>query len=336
MKIENMKRSAGFIKKCAGILFAGMFLLLLLSGCSAEKQPQITVVLDWTPNTNHTGLYVAQSLGYFEDRGLNVKIIEPGDNYATQLVASGMAEFGISYQEEVTFARAAGVPVVSIAALLPHNTSCFAAPASSGIKSVADFGGKKYGGWGGDVEQAILDYLLGKAGVKDKVQVINIGSTDFFAATASKSIDFSWIFYGWTGIEAEVRNEPLNVIYLTDLDSALDYYTPVLISSESFLAENPELASSFLSAVKDGYFYASENPQQAAEILLAAVPGLSRPLVEKSQEWMSGRYAEGSFDNWGYQQKSVWENYTNWLVSNGLLDEAIDVEKAFTTQYLSK
>ena len=93
------------------------------------------MVLDWTPNTNHTGLYVAKKLGYFEEQGLDVDIIMPGEAGADQLVASGKADFGVSYQEGITQARVQDVPLVSIAAIIQHNTSGFASIASKGIKS---------------------------------------------------------------------------------------------------------------------------------------------------------------------------------------------------------
>lgn len=112
-------------------------LLLLTTACSNNNDSanskkkglkHVTVVLDWTPNTNHTGLYVAKEKGYFKDEGLDVDIIQPGEAGADQLVAAGKAQFGISAQESITEARIQGVPIVSIAAIIQHNTSGFASP----------------------------------------------------------------------------------------------------------------------------------------------------------------------------------------------------------------
>ena len=86
------------------------------------------VVLDWTPNTNHTGLYVARDNGFFKDHGLDVEIIQPGEAGADTMVATGAADFGVGYQEGMTQARIQGVPLVSIAAIIQHNTSGFASP----------------------------------------------------------------------------------------------------------------------------------------------------------------------------------------------------------------
>jgi ABC-type nitrate/sulfonate/bicarbonate transport system substrate-binding protein len=109
---------------------------LVLAGCAPAAAPEstlrpVTLMLDWVPNTNHTGLFVADHEGYFAGEGLQVQIIQPGEVYAEQAVAGGAADFGVSFQEQVTLARGDDVPIVSIAAILQHNTSGFAAAATS-------------------------------------------------------------------------------------------------------------------------------------------------------------------------------------------------------------
>ena len=196
---------------------------------------KVTVVLDWTPNTNHTGLYVAKDKGYFEEEGLDVEIIMPGEAGADQLVASGKADFGVSYQESITQARIQDVPIVSIAAVIQHNTSGFASPAEKNIVSPKDFAGKSYGGWGSPVEESVIASLMKQENANpDDVSIINMGDTDFFTAV-KRDVDFAWIYYGWTGVEAELRGEKINMIYLTDYSKNLDYYTPVLATNEDMI-----------------------------------------------------------------------------------------------------
>ena len=149
-------------------------LIIILSACqsatsgeaqtAAQEPTAITVMLDWVPNTNHTGLFVAQEKGWYEENGLAVNIIQPGETGVEQAVASGSAEFGISYQEGVTMARAEEVPIVSIAAVIQHNTSGFASRAEEGIEGPQDFEGKTYGSFGSPVEKPILDLLMSCAG----------------------------------------------------------------------------------------------------------------------------------------------------------------------------
>ncbi|MFO7341425.1 MAG: ABC transporter substrate-binding protein [Caldibacillus debilis] len=296
----------------------------------AEK---ITVALDWTPNTNHTGLYVAKEKGYFKDEGLDVEILMPGEVPAEQLVASGRADFGVSYQEAVTQARIQDVPIVSIAAVIQHNTSGFASLAEKKITSPKDFEGKTYGGWGSPVERAVLASLMKQEGADvDKVKFVNIGDTDFFTAV-KKDIDFVWIYYGWTGVEAKLRNVPIHIVYLTDYSEKLDYYTPVLVTSEAMIEKNPETVRKFLAAVSKGYRFAIDYPDEAADILIGAVPELDAELVRESQKWLSKKYQDDA-ERWGEQKLEVWKNYAEWMYENGLLEKPLNAEKAFTNEFL--
>ncbi|MBP9477411.1 MAG: ABC transporter substrate-binding protein [Sebaldella sp.] len=299
-----------------------------------DKKTKITVVLDWTPNTNHTGLYVAKELGYFEEEGLEVTIIQPGNGTSDQLVASGKAQFGVSYQESVTLARIEDIPIVSIAAVIQHNTSGFYSRADKGIKTPKDFENKKYGGWGSPIEKATLKALMDKENADvEKVKIITSGDTDFFAVS-EKSVDFAWGFEAWTGMEAKVKNIPVNYIRLSDYNKNLDYYTPVIITNEKMIADNKEIVEKFMRATKKGYEYSSKNPLEAANILMKNAPELNKELVEKSQEFLAKEY-QSDASYWGEQKKEVWENYTNWLYDNKLIDKKIDVDKAFTNEFLT-
>jgi ABC-type nitrate/sulfonate/bicarbonate transport system substrate-binding protein len=299
------------------------------------KLKKVTVVLDWTPNTNHTGLYVARDKGYFKEQGLDVEIIMPGEAGANQLVASGKAEFGVGYQESLTEARVQDVPIVSIAAVIQHNTSGFASPAEKEILSPKDYEGKAYGGWGAPVEKAVISSLMKQEGADvEKVDMVNMGDTDFFTAV-ERDVDFAWIYYAWTGIEAELRGEKLNMQYLTDYSDKLDYYTPVLITNEKLIAEDPDTVRAFITAASQGYEYTMDQPEEAAEVLIKAVPELDPELVKASQKWLSPKYQDDA-SQWGIQDKKVWENYAQWMNENGLLEGKLDVEKAFTNEFLPK
>jgi len=324
------------------LLICFFALCLTLAGCSEQnssttkkekKLQKVTVVLDWTPNTNHTGLFVAKENGYFKEQGLDVEIISPGQTGADQLIASGKADFGVSYQESITQARVQNVPIVSIAAVIQHNTSGFASPVSKNIQSPKDFVGKTYGGWGSPVEKAILDSLMKKENADvNKLNIVNMGEADFFTAV-KRDIDFAWIYQGWTGIEAELRGEKLNMVYLTDYSDKLDYYTPVLATNEKMIKNQPETVKAFMNAASKGYTYSIDHPKEAADILLKDNPDLDKELVQKSQEWLSTKYQDDA-TRWGEQKLSIWKNYAEWLTENKLLEGKFDPEKAFTNEFL--
>ena len=325
-----------------------LFFSLILVGCGNEEAKEkenngtsksekelekITVVLDWTPNTNHTGLYVAKDQGYYEEEGLDVEIIMPGESGADQLVASGKADFGVSYQESITQARIQDVPIVSIAAVIQHNTSGFASPVEKNIVSPKDFEGKKYGGWGSPIEESVISSLMKQENADPKeVSIINIGNTDFFTAV-ERDVDFAWIYYGWTGVESKLRGKDINMVYLTDYSEKLDYYTPVLATNEEMIENDPEKIKAFLKATSKGYQFTIDKPDQAADILIKAAPDLDPELVKKSQDWLSPRYQDDAI-RWGEQKLEVWENYANWMFENKLLEKELDAAKAFTNEFL--
>lgn len=300
---------------------------------SDQELRPVKVVLDWSPNTNHTGLYVAKDQGYFAEEGLDVEILLPGSGGAEAMVASGEVPFGVSVQENVTQSRMQGVPLVSIAAIIQHNTSGFAAPVAKNIKSPKDFEGKAYGGWGAPVEEAVIKSIMDLQGADvGKVKFLNIGDADYFTAV-KRDIDFAWIFYAWTGIEAELRGEPLDMLYVKDFSEQLDYYTPVLVTNEKTIKDDPELVKAFMRAVSKGYNYAMDHPDEAAQILLKAVPELDKDLVVASQKWLSPKYKDDA-PRWGEQKREVWQNYSDWMHERGLLEKPLDVDAAFTNEFL--
>ncbi|HHY63806.1 MAG TPA: ABC transporter substrate-binding protein [Clostridiaceae bacterium] len=309
-----------------------------VTACSAGKKTgdlqKITFVLDWTPNTNHTGIYVARDKGYYKELGLDVEIIQPQEGTSDTLVASGTAQFGISYQESVTYARASGVPIVSIAAVIQHNTSGFASLKEKNILSPKDFEGRTYGGWGSETEAATIRYLMDQAGADfSKVKIMTIGDTDFFQASSSGQIDFAWIFEGWAGIEAKLRGIDINYIDLGSIAPVFDYYTPVIITNENMIKNSRDIVESFMKATIKGYEFAIGNPEEAAEILLAAAPELDRDLVTESQKFLSERYRDDA-EKWGLQKQEVWQRYTDWMYDNGFIQDKIDVSRAYTNEFI--
>jgi len=344
--MEELQMKNRYIKQLAIVLAVAM-ILGLMAGCgekaveeAPEEQAQledITVLLDWVPNTNHTGLYVALENGYYEEEGLNVEIIQPSEGGSADLVAAGQGQFGVSYQEQVTYARTAEtpLPIKAIAAIIQHNTSGFASPVDRGIETAADFEGKKYGGWGSPMEIATLKALMEKEGADyEKLEIVDIGAVDFFGAVETL-VDFTWIYEGWDGVSAELKDYPINFIKLQDVDPNLDFYTPVLIAEESYLEENPETAKAFMRATRKGYEFAIENPEEAANILVQHAQEIDLELAKASQAYLAGEY-QAEAPVWGVMEAQTWKNYGDWMYEQGLIESKLDVEKAFTNEFIEE
>ncbi|HCF91880.1 MAG TPA: ABC transporter substrate-binding protein [Firmicutes bacterium] len=300
-------------------------------GPTAEK---VSLMLDWTPNANHTGIYVAYDKGWFAEEGIDLEIIAPAGVTVETVVGSGKAEFGISFQEYVTSARIEGVPIVSIAAIIQHNTSGFISLKDRGITKAADFAGHSYGGFGLQIEKAIISAMITRdGGSPESVKYVNVSEGDLLSMLG-RDIDFAWIYYGVEGIEAAQRSLEVDYVEMSDyFDAVPDYYTPVIISSEKLIAENPQMVERFMAAVARGYEYAIENPAESAEILLKHAPELSPESVKASQDWLSPRYAEDA-PQWGYQQAEVWKDFGDWMYNNGLIAGEFDYQKAYTNRFI--
>ena len=303
----------------------------------ADEPTAVTLMLDWTPNTNHTGFYVAQALGYYDEAHLDVTIQEPTDLQVEAIVTSGAAQFGVGYQEFVTYALADGMPVVSVAAIIQHNTSGFVTlHAQDPIERPADFAGLKYGGFGmPDLETAIINTLLVcDGGEPDSFEYIDVGYADAFELMERDRIDFAWMYYGWTGIEGELRGLDLDTVMLVDyLDCIPDYYTPILITSQAMIDEQPDVVAAFVQATARGFAYAIEHPAEAADMLIEAVPEADPELIRASAAWLADRY-QADAPRWGEQSLDVWQGFSDFLVENGILAEGIDAEAAFTNDFL--
>lgn len=299
---------------------------------------KITFVLDWTPNTNHTGLYVAQEKGYFTDAGLEVEIVQPPEDGAEALVASGKAQFGVSFQDTMAPALVgdAALPITAVAALVQHNTSGIISRQGEGMDRPKGLEGKKYATWDAPVEKAMLKNVVeADGGDFSKVELIPSTVTDEVSALESKSVDAIWIFYGWAGVATEVAGLETDYFAFKDINPVFDYYTPVVIANNSFLEEDPDTAKAFLDALKKGYEDAIEDPEAAAQILLEAAPELDPELTLASQQWLSKEY-KSDVEQWGYIDPARWNAFYSWLNENNLVEGGELTENlGFSNDYLS-
>lgn len=297
---------------------------------------KITFVLDWTPNTNHTGLYVAQSQGFFEEQGLEVEIVQPPEDGADALVASGKAQFGVSFQDTMApgVAGENALPTTAVAALIQHNTSGIVSRKGEGMDTPKGMEGKKYATWDSPVEKAMIQNVVEEdGGDYGKVEMIPSTVTDEVSALQSNSVDAIWIFYGWAGVKMELEGLETDYFAFKDINPVFDYYTPVVIANNDFLANEPETAKKFLTALKDGYEYAIENPEDAAQILCEAAPELDKELAVASQKYLSEQY-KAEVEQWGYMDPVRWNSFYQWLNDNGLVENEIPENAGFSNDYL--
>ncbi|GLC40077.1 hypothetical protein PLESTM_000989800 [Pleodorina starrii] len=296
----------------------------------------VGVALDWTPNTNHVGFYLAKQKGWYAEAGLDVKIVSPHvDEYKAtpaSRVADGSCMFCVTPSESVisahTWGDAPGAKpkLVAVATLLQDSTSAIVTLASSGIARPAQLDGKTYASYGARFEGRIVQQLIRNDGGSGEFAESTPPMLGIWDTLLKGEADATWVFMGW-GIEAKRRGLNLNVFGLEQYKVPYGY-SPLLVTHPDTIRDKPDVVRSFLAATARAYEWAAAHPAEAAEALLAAVVAehaaapLPKPLdpevVQESQAYLSSHLLDGS-GRWGRMQPSVWSSFVDWLSQSGLL-----------------
>lgn len=309
---------------------------------SVAGQSPFSLAMDWTPNTNHTGIYVAMKKGWYKDQGLDLKLLPYSASATTDtLVSARKADVGISSTESIVADAGAGSPVVSIAAITAHNTSILAVRQDSGITSPKQLEGKQYGGFGAPYETAVIGQTIKHDGGSGEFKNVTL-SEDPVEVLKSKQVDFVWVFAGWEGIQAKREGLSLKTFPITE-NGVPDYSTPNIITSPTALSDKKQLLQKFMVATAKGYEFARTHPDEAAQILLDSVPAgtFSDPgLVKESQEYLSPKYQDAG-KPWGIQSAESWRAYPQFMLdhkavvdASGKLVEKLKFSELYTNELL--
>jgi ABC-type nitrate/sulfonate/bicarbonate transport system substrate-binding protein len=308
------------------------------------RQATVRLALDWTPNTDHTGFFVARAKGWYRQAGIDLKILP----YATQapetLLAAHQAECGISFQDSLTFAAAAGADIVSVAAILQRTASAIGVLADSPIQRPRDLDGKTYGSFNYPNEVPTVKFVIQADGGKGEFKVAGLDSAAY-EALYSKRVDFTIPFTAWEGVEAEQRGIKLRYFQFADYGFP-DFYQVVLACDRQWLEKDPDAAKRFVAATVAGFAFAAAKPDEAAALLVSENPGAfdaNQDLPRASQEFLvKGGYLLDADGHFGAQTLERWQGYSDFLYRQGLLADAdgkpltkpLDYGRLFTNDFL--
>jgi putative hydroxymethylpyrimidine transport system substrate-binding protein len=327
----------------------GLLALLLVAaiacGSEATSAPapasppaklKVRLALDWYPNANHAGLFVAKEKGYFAGENLEVEMYTPVDpSTVNQTVAAGADDFGINYQPDLLLARAQGVPVVSVAALVQHPLNSVQTLKSSGISRPRGLVGKKVGYPGIPLNEPLLDTMLkhdGVAGGLKEVELINVGF-NLAETLINRSVDACvGCYISHESFLIENQGHPVNIMRMEEW-GVPDFYELVMVTSEKMLDEKPDVVQRFVRALVRGYQDAAADPEAALDILLRGTDQEVDEAIERPGIRLLAPLWQDA-PSVGWQTAERWTRFAEWLYANGQIAAPIDGNKAFTNRFV--
>jgi ABC-type nitrate/sulfonate/bicarbonate transport system substrate-binding protein len=333
------RRDALLLAAAAGATWAG-------PAWTQGSRQKVTVALDWTPNTNYIGLYVARDKGFYAEAGLDVEILPYADTAAGTLISNRVADFGVTGAIGFFTQRAAGADLRAVYAVVQTETGRLVFNADhADIQSPKDLDGKTYGGFGSDWEKALIGTLIRHDGGEGTFETVTLG-TSAYEALANGAVDFTLEVYTWEGIKAELEGKHQRAFRYADY-GVPDQHTTLIASSEAYLAANPDTAAAFVKASRRGYAFAVENPNEAAAILVNDNKDtLSDPAFIRASlnALVDGHYLARPDGTVGEIDPKKMETMGEFLFSSGILRDANgdalaskpDFAGYYTNQYLAE
>lgn len=298
----------------------------------------LRIALDWTPNTIHTGLFLAASVGLYATAGLDVQLLPPDESYSkspAKRLETGEADLAICPSEScIAYAENGKMQLQAVYAILQRDASAIA---SMRLGRVAELGdGGVYGSYNARYEDAIVKAVVeGNAGKGDGVRVERQkGKLSLFEAVKKGEVDATWVFVPWEGVEAE--REGVKVNYFRVGDYGVPYgYSPVIARKAGEGAVDAEVLRRFVKATREGYELAVKD----ADAGVAALKPHCRPereddFLRESQKQINAYYSDGS--QLGTMSAQKWKSWTTWLEEHKLMaKDAVATESLFTNEFHS-
>lgn len=326
----------------AAALIAVLASALLVAGCgerserlSPQEPQQFELMLDYFPNADHAPIYAAKAEGYFKQAGLDVKIRKPADPAAPiKQVAAGRVDLAISYEPEVLRARAKGLNVVAVGALVREPLTSIISLPEAGIRTPRDLRGKTVGTAGIDYQSAYLRTVLESAGVPpDSVKRRDVGFNLVPALLTGKVDAVLGGFWNYEGTQLKRRKKRPRIIRIEDA-GVPSYDELVLVANKDGLERGGGRIRSFIGALARGTRDLERDPDEAIDGLLKSNPDLSAGLQRAVVKVTLPLFTPPRGKPYGYQDPRRWQLFTRWMIESDLIDASTVAREAYTNRFL--
>ncbi|KAF4549255.1 Hypothetical protein D9617_22g066000 [Elsinoe fawcettii] len=310
----------------------------------APKPPtSIRVALDWTPNTLHTGLFLAKALSFYTSAKLDVTLLPPPADYSTtpaRLLASGEADLAICPSEScLAYAESGKVQLQAIYAICQRDASAIVTTKPE-FRSLRALERGTYGSYNAKYEDAIVRSMVSHAGGNGEGMKIEgqRGKLSLFESTRKGEVDATWVFLPWEGVEAELDGVEMGVFRPGDCGVPYGYSPVICRKRDGGVSE--EALKSFVRETARGYQVAMNDVGKAVEVMMGNVEGRSEDFLRKSQEAINGYYGDTAATTafaLGQMDERKWETWVSWLREKGLLKAGnIKTEDLFTNKFFNQ
>jgi len=310
--------------QAVALAVAVLTIALGLAACGEKSEEAtgeaeaLSLTLDFYPNPDHAGIYMAEKLGYFEEAGLEVSIQTPSDPAAPiKLLAAGQTDLAISYEPEVLLASEKGLDVAAVGALVNRPLTSMIWLQKSGIKGVADLRGKTIATAGIPYQDAYLKTILARAKLSPSdVKTVNVGFGLLPAVVGGKAEAMLGGFRNVEGVDLRLRGlDP--VVTPVDQLGVPSYDELVLVAQRQRLEQDPEPIRLFLAALARGTTAAADSPDAATKALLEANPDLD-PKLTRAEVAATLPLLNPPRGNrpYGYMDAGRWIEFAGWMRDN--------------------
>lgn len=310
---------------------------LALSACASPRSTQgaltrIKLPLGYIPNVQFSPLYVAVEKGYFKQAGVEIEFDYSFETDAVSLVGANELQFAVVSGEQVLLARAQGLPVVYVAAWYQQYPVAVVSKVEQNIKVPADLQGKKIGLPGLYGANYIgLDALLFSAGLTEQdVMLDSIGFNQVEALAADREQAVS-VYTANEPVQLQAQGYALNEMRVADY---VQLASNGLITNKTTLAQNPDLVRGMAEAFLKGLRDTIANPDEAYEISKKYVDNLSQADETVQKQVLARSIELWKAERLGYSNADAWTNMNDLLVKMGLLSAPLDVNQAFTNDFV--
>jgi putative hydroxymethylpyrimidine transport system substrate-binding protein len=309
-------------------LLAAVLALAGSAGCGEDgAEPGVprgaALVLDFVPNSAHSGIYAGLSRGYYEDEGVDLEVRAPGESTdAPKLLGADKVEFAILDIHDLGISRERGIDLVGVAPIVQRPLAAVIASADGPVRRPRDLEGLEVGVTGLPSDEAVVDSEVeADGGDPAEVEKVTIGFTAVPSLAAGK-VDAATGFWNAEAVALRRQGVPIRV-FEVDRYGAPPYPELVLVTSRELLEEDPNLVEAMVAATRRGYAFTTENPDAALDDLLSANPTLDRADQQAQLNALLPILDPRPFN------PSVLEAWAGWDLRHGLLEEPLDVEEAF-------